>query len=99
MCTYQTERVEVSGSGKGAAGWFPLRLASVYFNLHNYLGNVTVAEIRTGKDDFVLRCEEHQLHVNDAVAKLVTHRNAGGLELIEYRLIHRKLQISARLND
>jgi len=32
MCTYQTERVEVSGSGKGAAGWFPLRLASVYFD-------------------------------------------------------------------
>jgi uncharacterized protein DUF6295 len=32
MCTYQTERVEVGGSGKGAGGWFPLRLASVYFD-------------------------------------------------------------------
>jgi uncharacterized protein DUF6295 len=32
MCTYQTERVEVCGSGKGAAGWFPLRLAIVYFD-------------------------------------------------------------------
>ncbi|HKQ01843.1 MAG TPA: DUF6295 family protein [Actinomycetes bacterium] len=32
MCTYHTERVEVAGSGKGPDGWFPLRLASVYFD-------------------------------------------------------------------
>jgi hypothetical protein len=32
MCTYSTERVELSGSGKGAAGWFPLSLASVYYD-------------------------------------------------------------------
>ena len=32
MCTYSTERVEVAGSVKGPAGWFPLRLASVYFD-------------------------------------------------------------------
>jgi uncharacterized protein DUF6295 len=32
MCTYQTERIEVCGSGKGPDGWFPLRLASVYFD-------------------------------------------------------------------
>jgi hypothetical protein len=30
MCTYATERVEVSGSGKGAQGWFALASASVY---------------------------------------------------------------------
>jgi hypothetical protein len=30
MCSYQTERVEVAGSAKGPAGWFPLRLATVY---------------------------------------------------------------------
>ena len=23
MCTYSTERIELSGSGKGAGGWFP----------------------------------------------------------------------------
>jgi Family of unknown function (DUF6295) len=32
MCTYHTERVELAGSGKGPGGWFPLRLASVYFD-------------------------------------------------------------------
>ncbi len=32
MCTYQTERVSVSGSGKGASGWFPLSQASVYLD-------------------------------------------------------------------
>jgi hypothetical protein len=30
MCTYQTETLDVEGSGKGAAGWFPLTRASVY---------------------------------------------------------------------
>jgi len=32
MCSYHTERLEVAGSGKGPAGWFPLRRASVYFD-------------------------------------------------------------------
>jgi hypothetical protein len=32
MCTYQTERVSVTGSGKGASGWFPLKSASVYLD-------------------------------------------------------------------
>ncbi len=32
MCTYETARVELSGSGKGASGWFPLSTATVYFD-------------------------------------------------------------------
>jgi hypothetical protein len=32
MCTYLTERIEVTGSGKGAAGWFALSDATVYFD-------------------------------------------------------------------
>ena len=32
MCTYLTEKVEVSGSGKGASGWFRVTDASVYFD-------------------------------------------------------------------
>ena len=32
MCTYATESITVEGSGKGAAGWFPVRTASVYFD-------------------------------------------------------------------
>ena len=32
MCTYVTRHVDVEGAGKGAQGWFPLRLATVYFD-------------------------------------------------------------------
>jgi hypothetical protein len=32
MCTYLTESIEVSGSGKGADGWFGLSRATVYFD-------------------------------------------------------------------
>jgi len=32
MCTYTTEKIQVSGSAKGAAGWFAVTDASVYFD-------------------------------------------------------------------
>ena len=32
MCTYLTEKIPVAGSGKGAAGWFGLTEATVYFD-------------------------------------------------------------------
>lgn len=32
MCTYATEKVDVTGSGKGPGGWFPLTAATVYFD-------------------------------------------------------------------
>ena len=32
MCTYRTESIEVTGSGKGATGWFRLHNASVYYD-------------------------------------------------------------------
>lgn len=32
MCTYTTEKIEVSGSGKGPDGWFRLTDATVYFD-------------------------------------------------------------------
>ena len=33
MCTYSTEKIEVSrSSGKGPEGWFPLRTATVYYD-------------------------------------------------------------------
>ena len=32
MCTYVTEKVEVTGSGKGARGWFRVTDASVYYD-------------------------------------------------------------------
>ncbi|WP_163512832.1 DUF6295 family protein [Fodinicola acaciae] len=30
MCTYVTQKIEVDGSGKGPAGWFPVTDATVY---------------------------------------------------------------------
>lgn len=32
MCTYLTNTLDIRGSGKGAAGWFPVTQASVYFD-------------------------------------------------------------------
>jgi hypothetical protein len=32
MCTYNTEKLEITGSGKGATGWFALSDATVYFD-------------------------------------------------------------------
>jgi hypothetical protein len=32
MCTYLTETIKISGSGKGTAGWFGLSDASVYLD-------------------------------------------------------------------
>jgi hypothetical protein len=32
MCTYNTENVDINGSGKGAQGWFTLTDATVYFD-------------------------------------------------------------------
>jgi hypothetical protein len=32
MCTYLTEKIAITGSGKGAAGWFGLTDATVYFD-------------------------------------------------------------------
>ena len=32
MCTYVTEQAAASGSGKGAAGWFPLSAVTVYYD-------------------------------------------------------------------
>lgn len=32
MCTYLTESIEATGSGKGASGWFSLSEVSVYLD-------------------------------------------------------------------
>jgi hypothetical protein len=32
MCTYLTEKFKITGSGKGATGWFGVSDASVYFD-------------------------------------------------------------------
>lgn len=32
MCTYNTEKAEIAGSGKGRDGWFTLTTATVYYD-------------------------------------------------------------------
>ncbi len=32
MCTYLTERIDLTGSAKGATGWFAATTASVYYD-------------------------------------------------------------------
>jgi hypothetical protein len=32
MCTYTTELIEITGSGKGSEGWFSLSDATVYYD-------------------------------------------------------------------
>jgi Family of unknown function (DUF6295) len=32
VCTYTTEKIEITGSGKGTAGWFSVTDATVYFD-------------------------------------------------------------------
>jgi hypothetical protein len=32
MCTYLTEKIKITGSGKGATGWFGVSDASVYYD-------------------------------------------------------------------
>jgi Family of unknown function (DUF6295) len=32
MCTYTTEQIKISGSGKGTAGWFSVTDATVYYD-------------------------------------------------------------------
>ncbi|NNN15965.1 MAG: hypothetical protein HKL82_08940 [Acidimicrobiaceae bacterium] len=41
MCTYSTEKVRISGSAKGASGWFKATEATVYFDhpVHAPLGH------------------------------------------------------------
>jgi len=53
MCTYATERTGIDGSGKGAAGWFPLRTATVYYDhpvhaQHEHTLNIDFADPSRG---------------------------------------------------
>ena len=32
MCTYATQRIEVTGSGKAPGGWVPVTMATVYYD-------------------------------------------------------------------
>ena len=42
MCTYTTETLEITGSGKGRDGWFPLTTATVHPVLRSALDRLRI---------------------------------------------------------
>jgi hypothetical protein len=48
MCTYQTEKIAIDGSGKGAQGWFGLSDATVYVDhpVHASYGHTVNIDFR-----------------------------------------------------
>jgi hypothetical protein len=52
MCTYITEKVEIFGSAKGAAGWMQVDRANVYFDhpVHVALGHSLNIDFVSEKD-------------------------------------------------
>ena len=84
MCTYLTERVEIDGSGKGAAGWFGANRATVYVDhpVHAPYGhtvNIDVINPQLGPSARVAieLTEESALALADAIRKAVSHAPAG----------------------
>ncbi len=47
MCTYETERITVSGSAKGAAGWFRATDATIYYDhpVHFSAGHALMVDV------------------------------------------------------
>jgi hypothetical protein len=47
MCTYQTERIAVSGSAKGADGWFRATDATIYYDhpVHFGAGHALMVDV------------------------------------------------------
>ncbi len=47
MCTYNTETLELTGSAKGATGWFRATNASVYFDhpVHHPAGHALMIDV------------------------------------------------------
>jgi hypothetical protein len=47
MCTYQTERITVTGSAKGAEGWFRATDATIYYDhpVHFGAGHALMVDV------------------------------------------------------
>ena len=72
MCTWITEKVKLTGSGKGVRGWFPITEARVYYDHPHF-----TPEDHTLNIDFV----NDSLGINARVAVELTAESAR--ELIE----------------
>lgn len=84
MCTYQTEKVTVRGSGKGAQGWFAVTDATVYVDhpVHAPFGhtvNIDVLNPALGPSARVALelTEEAALALADAIRASVASAPAG----------------------
>lgn len=84
MCTYQTEKIEVTGSGKGSQGWFTLSHATVYVDhpVHApFAHTVNIDFINPGEGASarvpVELTEEAALALADAIQRAVASAPAG----------------------
>ncbi|HVV13266.1 DUF6295 family protein [Amycolatopsis sp.] len=78
MCTYQTEKIEMTGSGKSAQGWFKLSHATVYVDhpVHAPFGHtVNIDFINPGEGPSarvpVELTEEAALELADAIHRAI----------------------------
>jgi hypothetical protein len=79
MCTWITERPELEGSGKGAAGWFPLTHASVYYDHpyhspHDHTLNIDFLNRQAGPDARVA------VELTEASARALAHSILSALD-------------------
>ena len=84
MCTYQTEKIEVTGSGKAAKGWFSLSHATVYVDhpVHAPFGHtVNIDFINPGEGPSarvpVELTEEAALALADAIQRAIASAPKG----------------------
>jgi hypothetical protein len=84
MCTYQTEKVEIVGSGKGAQGWFALSDATIYVDhpVHAPFGHtVNIDFLNPGRGPSarvaVELTEEAAVALAEAIMKSVASAPAG----------------------
>jgi hypothetical protein len=84
MCTYLTEKIEITGSGKGATGWFGLREATVYVDhpVHAQFGhtvNIDLINPALGPSARVALelTEEAALALADAIRRAIESAPAG----------------------
>ncbi|GAA5161964.1 MULTISPECIES: DUF6295 family protein [Amycolatopsis] len=84
MCTYQTEKIEVTGSGKAAGGWFSLSHATVYVDhpVHAPFGHtVNIDFINPGEGPSarvpVELTEEAALALVDAIQRAIASAPKG----------------------
>jgi Family of unknown function (DUF6295) len=84
MCTHRTEKIELDGAGKGAAGWFTLSGGAVYVDhpyhaCHEHTVNIDFTNAAEGPSARVAveLTEESALALVEAIQKALAAAPAG----------------------